>query len=152
MKKIIARASGQHGTGVFALAPIACGELIVTFSGPVLHRSLVNPNDYHLQIDEEYYLGASGAEDDFVNHSCAPNSGFCDGLDLVALRDIAAGEEITWDYSTAIDEADFAGFDCACGAPTCRRSVRSFRHLDRAVQARLQPQLLPYLRVKYFSA
>lgn len=151
MKKIIARASVQHGTGVFALAPIARGELILTFSGPVLHRAAVDPNGYHLQIADEYYLGASGAEDDFVNHSCAPNSGFCDGLDLVALRDIAPGEEINWDYSTAIDEADFAGFDCACGAPTCRRAVRSFRHLDAAVQTQLQPLLLPYLRTKYFA-
>jgi hypothetical protein len=121
----------------------------MTFTGPLLHRSQLDPSDYHLQVSEEHYLGASGAADDYVNHSCNPNTGF-EGLVLVALRDIDTDEEITWDYSTAIDEADFGGFPCTCGALACRGAVRSFRHLPPAVQARLRRWLLPYLKAKYF--
>ncbi len=148
-EKVYVQASPQHGNGVFARRPLQAGESIMTFTGPLLHRSQVDPNDYHLQVGDEEYLGASGAADDYVNHSCNPNAGFR-GLVLVALRDIAVDEEITWDYSTAIDEADFEGFPCACGAAACRGAVRSFRHLPPAVQARLRPWLLPYLKTKYF--
>ncbi len=148
--KICVRTSPQHGKGVFAVRPIHKGESLLTFSGPRLHRSQLDVDDYHLQITEDYYLGASGREDDFVNHSCAPNSGFQAGLTLVALRDIEQDEEITWDYSTAIDEEDFAGFACRCGARGCRAIVTSFRYLPPEEQSRLQPWLLPYLQEKYF--
>lgn len=149
--KIEIRGSAQHGRGVFALCAIGPGEKILAFTGPVLSRAQLDPHDYHLQIADEFYLGASGHADDYVNHSCAPNSAFVAGLELEALRAIAAGEEITWDYSTAIDETDFPGFDCGCGQPQCRKQVRSYRHLDPATQKRLRPYLLPYLRAKYFS-
>jgi SET domain-containing protein len=150
-EKVYVQASPQHGKGVFARRALESGEPIMTFTGPLLHRSQLDPNDYHLQVGEELYLGASGSADDYVNHSCNPNAGF-QGLVLVALRDIDADEEITWDYSTAIDEADFDGFPCACGAPGCRGAVRSFRNLPAAVQTRLRPWLLPYLKAKYFPA
>ena len=148
--KYCIKSSPQHGKGVFASRPIRKGDLIMTFSGPILHHTQVDHDDYHLQIDEEYYIGASGNADDYVNHACEPNCGFRDGLDLVALRDIAVDEEITWDYSTAIDEDDFDGFPCSCARAGCRKRVVSFRHLSPEVKERLQPWLLPYLRSKYY--
>jgi len=148
--KVYIRSSLQHGKGVFAHAPILAGETIITFSGPLLKRSEIREEDYHLQVDADLYLGASGEADDYVNHSCNPNAGFHDGLVLVARRDIGPEEEITWDYSTAIDEEDFPGFTCRCGAAACRGAVRSFRHLDPVTRERLRDWLLPYLREKYF--
>lgn len=148
--KVYIKSSSQHGKGVFARTAMDAGEEIMTFHGPLLTRAQVRDEDYHLQIDDDLYLGASGEADDYVNHSCTPNAGFRDGLILVARRLIRPDEEITWDYSSAIDEADFAGFACRCGAQDCRREVRSFRHLDRVTQERLRPWLLPYLRARYF--
>ena len=52
------------------------------------------------------------------NHSCDPNTGYR-GLDVIALRDIPPGQELTLDYETFCNE-DMAPFQCACGAPTCR--------------------------------
>lgn len=57
-----------------------------------------------------------------VNHACDPNA-WLDGLDLVARRAIAPGEEITMDYATFCGEA-MPAFDCTCGAPTCRGTIR----------------------------
>jgi len=148
--KVYIKSSLQHGRGVFAHEQILAGETILTFTGPLLKRAEVREQDYHLQVDADLYLGASGAADDYVNHSCEPNAGFRDGLVLVARSDIGLGEEITWDYSTAIDEEDFPGFTCSCGATTCRGAVRSFRHLDPDTRERLRGWLLPYLREKYF--
>jgi SET domain-containing protein len=52
------------------------------------------------------------------NHSCAPNTTF-DGLDVVAMRPIAVGEELTIDYAQSMN-ADSEPFDCRCGAASCR--------------------------------
>ncbi|HUW97446.1 MAG TPA: SET domain-containing protein-lysine N-methyltransferase [Acidiferrobacter sp.] len=141
--------SPQHGRGVFADVSIPAETALITFRGPLLRRTELDPRDYHLQIGDDLYLGPSGEADDYVNHSCAPNAGFVEGLTLRALRDIAANEEITWDYSCAIDEADFLGFPCACGAPDCRGTVQSFRYLTPAVRERLRRWALPYLRDRY---
>ena len=55
------------------------------------------------------------------NHSCRPNTGY-HGLDVVALRDIAAGEELTLDYGTFCNE-DMEPFDCRCGDLVCRGRI-----------------------------
>ena len=58
----------------------------------------------------------------FLNHSCDPNAGY-DGTDaIVALRPIAAGEEIRMDYGTFSFSFDHE-FACRCGAPACRGKV-----------------------------
>lgn len=146
---IYVKESPQHGRGVFAETPIVPGTLLMAFTGPLLRRADLDPHDYHLQIGDDLYLGPSGAADDYVNHSCAPNAGFVSGFTLSALRPIKAHEEITWDYSCAIDEEDFGGFPCACGVSSCRKIVRSFRHLPPEVRERLRPWTLPYLRERY---
>lgn len=55
------------------------------------------------------------------NHSCNPNT-VHDGLNLVALADIKAGEELTLDYSGLLDET-LSPFACTCGAPNCRKVI-----------------------------
>jgi len=58
----------------------------------------------------------------FLNHSCDPNAGY-DGTDaIVALRPIAAGEEIRMDYGTFSFSFDHE-FACRCGASVCRGKV-----------------------------
>jgi uncharacterized protein len=58
----------------------------------------------------------------FTNHGCDPNAGY-DGADaIVALREIAAGEEIRMDYGTFTFSFDHA-FACRCGAANCRGQV-----------------------------
>lgn len=151
--KVYVKESVQHGKGVFAAVSLCAGEGIIQFAGAILEHWQVDFADYHLQIGDELYLGPSGAPDDYVNHCCNPNAAFgetmnTEDLMLFALRDIAADEEITWDYSTAIDEQNFTGFPCACGADNCRNRVNSFRYLDYADQLRLAPYLLPYLKLK----
>jgi D-alanine-D-alanine ligase len=55
------------------------------------------------------------------NHSCSPNTAFR-GLDVIALRDIAVDEEVTLDYSAAMNELS-EPFDCRCGLPNCRGRI-----------------------------
>ncbi|GAC1396216.1 MAG: hypothetical protein NVSMB63_16650 [Sediminibacterium sp.] len=52
------------------------------------------------------------------NHSCQPNTTY-DGLDVVAIRPIKKGEELTLDYASFLDE-QMEPFQCHCGAADCR--------------------------------
>jgi len=56
------------------------------------------------------------------NHSCDPNTAYR-GLDVVALRDVAIGEELTIDYSTFCGE-DMQAFQCECRSVRCRGTIR----------------------------
>ncbi|KAJ2342339.1 hypothetical protein IWW50_005927 [Coemansia erecta] len=69
----------------------------------------------------------------FFNHSCEPNMDVypvyiehrdprLHRLGFFAARDIAAGEELTFDYNPSA-EPGAAMFACACGAPTCRGNI-----------------------------
>jgi D-alanine-D-alanine ligase len=55
------------------------------------------------------------------NHSCDPNTAF-DGLDVLAVRNISEGEELTLDYASFLDE-NMEPFECSCGASACRRLI-----------------------------
>jgi len=61
----------------------------------------------------------------FLNHSCDPN---CEVDEikgrvwLFAIRDIAAGEELVWDYNLYDDEDPAP---CYCGSPKCRGTMYS---------------------------
>ncbi len=69
-----------------------------------------------------------GSVSRFINHSCEPNCelirwnvrGFT-RIGIFAIRDIAAGEPLSYDYQFDTHEED--AFKCACGAPTCRGTM-----------------------------
>ncbi len=61
------------------------------------------------------------------NHSCDPNTEFR-GLDVVARRDVAIGEELTLDYGICYDSR-MIQFDCTCGSPRCRGRITGGRGL-----------------------
>jgi hypothetical protein len=82
--------------------------------------------DADLQVMDDLFLApVSEAEFDavmmFLNHSCEPNVGVQGQIVFVAMRDVAAGEELTIDYAT-IDH-DTPPMTCRCGAAACRGVV-----------------------------
>jgi uncharacterized protein len=142
------RATPPYGEGVFTRRALMRGACVITFTGPLL-RPAEADNDLHcLQIAPELYMGPSGNFDDYLNHSCEPNLGFVEGsLTLSALRDIAAGEQLLWDYSTAMNEPGWS-FPCKCGTKSCRGVVRSFLELSPAEKEKLRTLTLAYLRTE----
>ncbi|MEZ5167233.1 MAG: SET domain-containing protein [Acidimicrobiales bacterium] len=93
---IEARPSPVHGTGVFATAPIAAGTHIGTYEGTPTEQD----GTYVLWIENDAggwtRIEGTGILR-FLNHSREPNVEF-DGPELHARRDIAAGEELRFDY------------------------------------------------------
>ena len=136
------RASGLHGLGVFALEPIRRGTRVIEYLGErVSHAEAdrryedkdAHDNHTFLFIVDEHTVidaGVDGNEARFVNHGCAPN---CESVIeqrrvyIEAIRDIAAGEELTYDYQIQREPDDPPDVDvifaCRCGAQQCRGTM-----------------------------
>jgi len=69
----------------------------------------------------------------FINHSCDPNAGTRGKYDVYSLRDISAGEEVRFDYSTSMSEGRWT-MVCSCRASSCRGIVSDFRVLPLSLQ------------------
>jgi len=164
--RLIRRVSPIQGEGVFALAPIAAGELVIVFGGHVLSFSdlasleTLNPSAHRIILDTGYQIA-----DDLIyspvdetqlsiaeclNYSCLPNCGFSSEITLVAMRDILADEELSMDYALCISHAMFA-MDCNCGVPGCRRSLSVEDWRNPILQARYRGYFQPYLERKISS-
>jgi D-alanine-D-alanine ligase len=132
---ILPRAGGDYG--IFATRAFEAGETLLAFEEQPHHlvtRSHVERHwgepqrtwflRYAWPLTDEVWVTWSPDPQEWrpVNHSCEP-SAWLEGLDVVARRDIAAGEEITLEYATFYDE-QMPPFVCRCGAPTCRGTVR----------------------------
>jgi len=128
---------------------IRAGELIAKFYGTVQ----AVPSMYTLQVEQGVHVACEQGGPTFTNHSCAPNAFFDMSICttrapfpiLTALRDIAEGEEITFNYHHT--EWDMATpFVCLCGASQCIGQVRGFKHLDADSQKRYQSHLTPFIQ------
>lgn len=123
------RDAGRKGQGLFATEAITRGETIAAFGGHVCDEATFDELSEHrrihgIQIDDHLYMvGPEEPEPaDFANHSCEPNAGILGNILLVAMTEIAPGEEICFDYAMC-DVDDYDEFVCECGTPSCRRLI-----------------------------
>jgi SET domain-containing protein len=139
---LIIRQSQIHSHGCYATRPIRKGTLIIEYVG--LPMSYEQADDLYDDFENTYLFGLDGGKliidgygvAAFVNHSCAPN---CETdqikgkMWIIALRDIAAGEELTYDYNLFDGEDDAR---CLCGSEKCRGSLYSASHLRKLARKR----------------
>ena len=149
MKKVIVKASGIEGKGLFAARDIKKGEVIVVWrpkkivSVKGLKKLPRDEADHTTPTGDGRYI-VMGVPERYINHSCNPNSYVKNRKDR-AMRKIKKGEEITSDYS--INGIDKWKLKCECGAKNCRKVVYGdFFKLPK----RLQKKYLPYLE-KWFK-
>ena len=141
-RRIQTRRSGVHGKGVFAVQPIAEGETIIEYTGEVIDWQTAqdrHPHDpsqpnhtFYFHVDDDVVIDATygGNSARWINHSCAPNC-YTDERNgrifIVALRNIAAGEELNYDYGLIVEERYTsklkAEYACFCGAANCRGTM-----------------------------
>lgn len=136
------RRSPVHGLGVFAARPIAKGTRIVEYDGErVTHQEAdrryedKDARDNHtflFVVDRRTVIdaGVNGNDARFINHSCDPN---CESVIegrrvfIEAIRDIAPGEELSYDYQIGRERDDPPDVDeifaCRCGAAQCRGTM-----------------------------
>ena len=149
------RPSPIAGSGAFATRPIRKGTRIVEYVGERITHDEADRRYDDDRFDHAHVLlftvdrrtvidaGVGGNEARFINHSCDPN---CDPVIeqkrvfIAAIRDIAVGEELTYDYNLERegneDPASEARFACRCGAANCRGTQLEPRKSPRASRKR----------------
>jgi uncharacterized protein len=158
--KTEARPSPIHGTGLFATQAISAGEIVAVKGGHVLSRAQwaeLEPTlgSAEIQITEDLFIAPVGADHRngsmlYTNHSCDPNLAIQGQIVLVAMRDIAPGEELTIDWATT-DDLDYV-MDCHCGSPRCRGTVTGKDWMKRELQDRYAGWFCWFLQRKIDAA
>ena len=152
------RRSDGKGDGAFAIMTIFCGETVAVFGGhPVTRAQLAalsaERRARSIQIDRDLYLVSGEAREpgDMINHSCSPNCGLRGDIVVVALRDIAAGEELAYDYAMS-DGSPYDEFTCSCGSPHCRVHVSGEDWRRPELWQRCEGYFSPYLQRRIMAA
>ena len=152
--------SNIHGYGVIATEPIPAGAIVCTGDGVLWQEDDDFDDTYALILNAADVVDGEVARANdrrtlfwdladqtrWINHACDPNT----EVDAryvpsrnevharwVALRPIAAGEELTYDYAFAAQVAE----PCACGAPSCRGVI-----VDPDEISKLAPKLAAMIR------
>ena len=147
-----ARPVGGKGWGSFATEVIPAGTTVAGFGGWIVTRGTLSTfsddrQGRSIQVDEDLYLVSDETPEpgDMLNHSCEPSCGLVGATLLVTMRDIAVGEELTFDYATC-DSSDYDEFECLCGEPTCRGVVTGLDWTKRELQDKYAGWFSPYLQ------
>jgi hypothetical protein len=132
------------GWGLMTLENIPQNKLVQEYVGEVIDEKEkenrlqiwtkehpYDPNFYVMALSGGYYVDARvyANQSRFINHSCAPN---CKVMSInvkgrirngiYSIRDIKAGEFLSYDYHFDTKQGDF--FSCRCGAPNCRGTMQ----------------------------
>ena len=135
---LIVRSSAIHAAGCYTTTPIAKGTRIVEYTGPLIDKEEADRRYQDKPITYLFGIGDGSKVIDghgiamFINHSCDANceTEEIDGrVWIMAIRDIAAGEELCYDY--CLYDGDDEDAPCNCGAKKCRGSMYSAEELRR---------------------
>ncbi len=132
--------SGIHNNGAFATKRIPKGTRIIEYVGEQITKKEADKRIKAIEekaamtgIPETYYIFTKDDKHDidgdvpwntakWFNHSCDPN---CESEDdegqiwVLAKRDIAKGEELTYDYGFEFGEEGYENLICRCGSENC---------------------------------
>ena len=149
--KLEGRDHSDGSKGVYARQPVKAGECLAVWGGEIvtwdtLFKIPPEIRKYSVQVEENLYLVTSReGPADWVNHSCNPNAGLEGQIVVVAMRDIANGEEVCYDYAMS-DGSPYDEFECECGAAGCRGKVTGEDWLKPELQQRYAGYFSPYLQ------
>jgi hypothetical protein len=155
------------GNGVFSTKDILKGQTICFLEGEICtideiiiridngKENLADP----LQINDDKYIDLEETPRTF-NHSCNPNAFIRGNNELVAIKNIKTGEEITYDYSTTMnDNEDKKNKElvmwtckCNCGADNCRKIISQFKTLpEKTRDFYIKNKFLPDFMLRKFG-
>jgi uncharacterized protein len=135
---LMIRSSAIHAAGCYTTTPIRKGSRVAEYTGHLLTKKAADKRYEHSPVTYLFGLGDGSMVIDghsmamFINHSCDSNcqtEEIKDHVYIVAIRDIKAGEEITYDYCLYDGGEDEA--NCNCGSVLCRRTMYSPAEVKR---------------------
>ena len=136
---LVIRRSKIHADGVYTTAAIKKGAVVAEYTGPRLTNAEADaiydysPRTYLFGLSDGQHVIDGDGIAAFINHHCDPN---CEADEIKgkviirAIRNIAVGEELAYDYSLYDGELDDLA-RCFCGSRNCRGSLYSAKELAR---------------------
>lgn len=135
-KKVKIEKTNNKGSGIFAVETIRENELIAEFDGEIYGwhdpRWTDDLYDHCIQFEEKKWRDSKGIAR-LINHSCEPNCGVKNLFQIVAMREILPGEEITWDYEMT-ERHPYWRMKCKCGNSNCRMIIGNFENMPADVR------------------
>ena len=106
------------------------GETICSFkAGEILSR----PTYLTVQLEANKHITLQPDFLQYINHSCNPNAFFdTTHFNLVSVKEINAGDEISFFYPSAEWEMD-EPFACRCQSSNCHKYIQGAAHLSKDV-------------------
>ncbi len=137
----------RTGLGIFATEPIKKGTFIVEYKGPLLNNEQCEKvdNKYLFEVNARWTIDGSPRKNvaRYINHSCRGNADTyilrTHQIKIRAVKNIAAGDEITYDYGKDHFNAYIKPHGCRCDK--CREKRRKERAEVRAANARKRKRL-----------
>lgn len=137
----------RTGLGLFATKPIKKGTRIIRYFGPLLdcnkEKDDAIENKYLFQLTNRWTIDGSVRENvaRYINHSCRPNAEsdvhkIKRRVYIRAIKNIAPGEEINYDYGTDYFKEYLKPIGCLCAA--CEKKRKKQRAEARAEKQRLK--------------
>ncbi len=136
-KKYNVKGNALSGYGIYASANIDAGEIVFA-SEEKPHRLVTkkyveqnwnedereNFRRYAWPVSSEVFVLWDHAPEHWApqNHSCDPNTGYI-GLNVVALKNIQSGDELTIDYTSFLND-EMESFICNCGSENCKKLIQ----------------------------
>ncbi len=136
--RLLIRSSSIHAAGCYTLDPIPGGRRVLEYDGARITKELADERYADRPVTYLFGFGDKGDVIDgfgtamFLNHSCDPNCRTEEHKGRIfirAIRDIAANEELVYEYNLYDSDDDTA--DCYCGAPQCRGTMFSEEEVKR---------------------
>ncbi len=94
------------------------------------------PTYLSVQVDDDKHILLAPEFLQYINHSCAPNTFFDTAKgEVVALRNIAPNEEITFFYPST-EWSMTQPFTCFCGTANCLGQIQGAAHLSKKALAK----------------
>jgi hypothetical protein len=139
-QRLVAKRSHIHGWGLFTQIDLPKDSMLVEYMGETVRQCVADKREkqydlsgegscYMFRLDRERIVDATGigCMARFMNHCCQPNAyakiisvdtdlGQDKKIMVFNLREIKAGEEITYDYKFPVEDGSLK---CTCGAPNC---------------------------------
>jgi SET domain-containing protein len=133
------RNSPIHGAGAFASRKLKAGEVIGCYAGRLYSAEDVGTRHWDHAVTFVFALSDGSVIDGsqggnatrHINHSCAPNcvaheieaEDGANSIQIEALRQIGAGEELFLDYALDAGDGVPEDFPCLCGETDCRGTL-----------------------------
>lgn len=128
----------SYGKCLVATKDLPQGVVVERFAGPIVSYEDVPPAEisYACLIDNDKWL-IPQTNARYMNHSCDPNCRIADNLEVITIRQVSKGEDLTFSYNTVtthemvnMSESLFWdsrwSFNCLCGAHNCTGRVDGY--------------------------